>query len=86
MPISAATSAPLATYLFLLFGACATRTFLQQKAENVQQEQDAHAVQISEEALVIVQWNVVGDRVRKYVRYTHYDQQFGIYKAHDNEK
>ena len=59
---------------------------MQQEAEHVEQEEDADAVEVGEESLVVDDWQLVGAHVADNVRHTDDDQQHGIHQAGDDEQ
>lgn len=60
--------------------------FLKQEAEDVQQEQDTHAVQVREESLVVVQWQLVCYHFAYHISDAHNHEQFGVDETHDDEE
>jgi len=60
--------------------------FLKEEAEDVQQEQNTHAVKVSEESLIIVQWQLVRYYFAYHVSDAHDYKQFRIDEAHDDEE
>lgn len=64
----------------------AARALLQEEAENVQQEEDAHSVHVSEETLEVVQRQLVGDDLAYNVSDAHDQQQLRVDEAHDDEE
>lgn len=54
---------------------------LKQEAEYIQQEQNAHAVEVSEKSFVVVQRQVVGDDIADDVGDANNHQQLRVYEA-----
>ena len=59
---------------------------MEQEAEDVQQEQNAHAVQVGEEPLIIIEGEVMCDDITDDVSYTHNNQELGVDEARDYEE
>lgn len=58
---------------------------MEEEQEHVEQEPNARSIEVSEKCFVVVEGNVVGDRVGDDIRYADYDQNLRIHKAHYNE-
>lgn len=58
---------------------------MEKEAEDVQQEQYAHAIEVSEESLVVVEGQVMGDDVADDIGDAYYNQKFRVDEAGDDE-
>jgi hypothetical protein len=59
---------------------------LQQEAEDVEQEEDAHAIQVSEEAFVVHHGKLMGRDIADDIRDADHDQEQSVHQARDDEQ
>lgn len=59
---------------------------MQEEAEHVEQEEDAHSVQVGEESLVVHDGQLVGAHVADNVRHADDDEQHRVHQAGDDEQ
>jgi hypothetical protein len=64
----------------------AARALLEQEAEDVEKEEDADPVQVGEEALVVVEGQLVRHHLAYHVRDAHHHQELSVDEAHYYEQ